>query len=130
MNEPACLNLRALYGRRFRVTLEESADSWANPWYYQIKGTRGIVYPHSAKLLAVEIDNHNRIAKELADMGLRCTQDGDQEKTFVFPLERFEEVAALVKLYRRPQLTEEQRKKLRERALRNLKPKEIEVPVP
>jgi hypothetical protein len=61
-----------------------------------LPGRRGTIYPFGDDLLAVDVDGHPITARRLAELGLRCTQDGDTEKTFVFPVERFAEVAALV----------------------------------
>ncbi len=105
-------DLRALYGARFRITFDEAAEGRSgrnDPWMVQIPcaGKRIMIYLHGAGLLAVQCDNRPSIAKRLADLGLRLVQDGDAEKTFVFPVERFEDVAAIVKPRRRRVLSEE-----------------------
>ncbi len=94
-------DLRALYGARFRITFDEAAEGRSDrndPWLMQIRGTgKGVmIYPHGQGLLAVQCDNRPSIAKRLAELGLRLVQDGDTEKTFVFPVGKFEEVAAVV----------------------------------
>jgi len=105
-------DLKALYGARFQITFDEAAERGRKDlWMMQIPcaGKGVMIYPHGENLLAVQCDNRPSIAKRLADLGLRLVQDGDAEKTFVFPVERFEEVAAIVKPRRRRLLTEEQR---------------------
>src|SRR5262245_30299507 len=49
------------------------------------------------------------LPRVLAALGIALHEDGDQDKTFLFPVERFQEVAKIVKPLRRPALTGEQR---------------------
>src|SRR5262245_31382789 len=105
-------DLKALYGARFQITFDEAAEGRRkDSWLMQIPcaGKGVMIYPHGENLLAVQCDHRPSIAKRLAELGLRLAQDGDAEKTFVIPVERFEEVAAIVKPRRRRLLTEEQR---------------------
>ncbi len=107
-------NLRALFGDRYRVTLEPAATcraKKADRWLMQIpcRGKGVTVYPHGDGLLAVECDHRRFLAKKLVALGLRLHQDGDEEKTFVFPVEIFDKVARIVKPLRRRVLTDEQR---------------------
>src|SRR5262245_39488040 len=105
-------DLRALYGARFQITFDEAAEGRNgrnDPWLMQLpcQGRGVAIYPHGEGLLAVQCDGRPSIAKRLAELGLRLVQDGDAEKTFVFPVERFEEVAAIVKPRRRRVLSEQ-----------------------
>jgi hypothetical protein len=114
-----CVNLKERYGDRYRLGWDPADESGhRDPWMMVLLCQRAVIYPHGGDQLAVEVDGHPVTARRLAELGLRCTQDGDHEKTFVFPLERFEEVAALVLPRRRRQLTPEQR----EAAMKNLRP--------
>jgi hypothetical protein len=107
---PACLNLRELFSTRYRISRDEAFDSLSDPWSHQIPGRCGTIYPFSATLLAVDIDGHPGVAKKVAALpGIRLHQDGDHEKTFVFPLGLFEQVAAIVKPRKRRRQTEEQK---------------------
>ena len=93
-------DLKALYGARFQITFDQAAEGRSkDPWMMQIPcaGKGVMIYPHGENLLAVQCDHRPSIAKRLAELGIRLVQDGDAEKTFVFPLDRFEEVAAIVK---------------------------------
>jgi hypothetical protein len=93
----ACINLKERYGHRYRIAWDPADESGhRHPWMMTMSCRRGTIYPYGGNLLAVDVDGHPITARRLAELGLRCTQDGDAEKTFVFPLERFEEVAALV----------------------------------
>jgi hypothetical protein len=107
-------NLRALFGHRLRVGHDPAAETAAernNPWMMQMacRGQGVTIYPHGEGTLAVQCDNRRFLAKQLAELGLAIHQDGDTEKTFLFPVARFEEVAKIVKPLRRPALTPSQR---------------------
>jgi hypothetical protein len=109
-----CVNLRDRFGHRYRLSRDPAFDSWSDPWGHQIRCRRDVViYPHGGDLLAVELNHHNGLARRLQALGLRCTQHGDHEKTFVFPISRFDEVAAIVQPRKKRQLTDEQKEALR-----------------
>ena len=115
-------DLRALYGARFQITFDEAAEGHSDrkdPWLMQIlcQGRDLVIYPHGEGLLAVQCDRHPFVAKQLVALGLRLIQDGDHEKTFVFPIELFEKVAAIVKPRKRRVLTEQQREAIRARLI-------------
>ncbi len=107
------INLKARFGSRYRITFDPAYDAKGkhllDPWMMQLSGRYGTIYPHSADLLAVECDYHPQAAKKLAALALRCIQDGTGEKTFVFPVEQFEDVAAIVQPKRKRTLSPEQR---------------------
>lgn len=111
------INLKEMLGKRYRITWDEAKEpkTKADPWLMQIPCRYGMIYPYGGKLLAVECDYHPGLGRRLRDLGLVLSQGGDQEKTFLFPMERFEEVAAIVKPKKKRQLTEEQRKMAQER---------------
>jgi hypothetical protein len=73
----------------------------------------GIIYPHVDEMLALELDGHPKIARQVA--GIPCVvlhQDGDEEKTFLFPASLFAQVAALVEPKKIRRLSEEHKAKL------------------
>lgn len=113
---PTCLNLAELFGDRYRIGHDEVAQTWgerADPWMMTILCRRGVIYPQGGDLLAVEVDYRPGIAKQLAALGgVRCVQDGDHEKTFVFPVALFDAVAAIVKPRKRRKLSPERRARL------------------
>ncbi len=109
-----CLNLRELFGDKYRVSIDrESAEGPRDkdPWVQEMRCRRGIIYPFSATHLAVQVDYHPIIAQRLVRMGFGLVQDGDHERTFVFTMDRFDEVAELVLPRSRKYLSEEQRQK-------------------
>jgi hypothetical protein len=79
------------------------------------KGRGLVIYPHGEGLLAAQCDHRPFIAKRLDALGLRRIQDGDHETTFIFPVERFEEVAAVVKPRKRRVMSQERKEVLRAR---------------
>jgi hypothetical protein len=100
---PLCVNLRERFGRQYRITYDPAYDprhvprDKLDPWMMQIPCRGGVViYPYGGQLLAVEVDYRPKTAHRLRQMGLRCTQDGDREKTFVFDAADFDRVAAVV----------------------------------
>lgn len=113
------INLMRLYGERFRITFDEAYSTFKvpkakrDPWMMQIPCKFGTIYPYSDELLAIDVDNHPVAAKAVAAVDdALWHQDGDREKTFLFPLESFEAVAAIVRPRKRRRLTEGQKAKL------------------
>jgi hypothetical protein len=110
---PACIDLRERLGERYRIGFDEAAVNGNTPWMQTIPCRFGTIYPHGNENLAVEVDGHNRIAKQVAAIpGVVLHQDGDDEKTFVFPVSLFDKVAAIVEPKRVKRLTDEQKAKL------------------
>lgn len=106
-----CIDLAARFGGRYRITWDEAAGPRpTDPWLMQIPCQAGTIYPHGGDKLALELDYHRHLAKRVAAIpGVRLHQDGDHEKTFVFPSDLFDAVAAIVQPKRRRQLTPEQK---------------------
>jgi hypothetical protein len=102
-----CPNLRDLFGDKYQIGVDPAALTRAerrDPWLQTILCRFGTIYPFGEGLLAAEVDYHPRVARRLADIpGVRLHQDGDGEKTFVFPVELFEEVARVVRPLRKYQ---------------------------
>jgi len=121
----AAINLLERFGKRFRITFDEafdprgkhSPDCWAMQIPCAFKGVT--LYAHGGPRLAVEINGHRELARRVSLLeGVALHQNGDDEKTFLFDVAQFEQVAVLVKPKRRIRLTEERRKK----AVANLTP--------
>ena len=84
---PTCINLRERFGQRYRIGFDEAAGNRDDSWMMIIPGRFGTIYPYGRESLAVEVDGHPRIAKQVGAIpGIVLHQDGDDEKTFVFPL--------------------------------------------
>ena len=57
----------------------------------------GTIYPHGGETLALELNGHPKIALKVAAIhGVVLHQDGDEEKTFLFPVILFPKVALVV----------------------------------
>jgi hypothetical protein len=110
-----CINLRRSFGQRYKIGFDEAAVTWgerADPWMQTLPCQKGVIFPHSRNMLAVEIDNRPITAKLVAGIsGIVIHQDGDHEKTFLFPVDLFDQVAAIIKPRKRRRLSEEQKAK-------------------
>jgi hypothetical protein len=100
-----CPDLRALYGDRYKLghdPVVRTRSEKADPWLLTLPCRFGTIYPYGRDRLAVEMDCHPAKARRVAQIpGVQLAQDGDREKTFVFPVELFEQVVRVVRLYRR-----------------------------
>ena len=116
----SCINLRETFGKCWRISWDPAYDPRhvpkdnLDPWMMQIPCRGDItIYPHGDSKLTVECDYHPQIAGQLTCIpGVELSQDGDHEKTFVFDVSMFDEVAAIVKPRRRRQLSKRHRAKL------------------
>ena len=112
-----CINLKDRYGDQYRIEFDPAYNprkvpgGKLDPWYMVIPCRRGSIHPHGGNLLAVDVDYRAVTAKRVAALdGVALHQDGDCEKTFVFHVDLFDEVAKLVRPRRRRRLTEQQRR--------------------
>jgi hypothetical protein len=107
MSPTQCPDLWDLFGDKCHIDLDPAALTRAeekDPWLQTIPCQFGVIYPFGEGLLAVDVDHHPKKAIRLAQIpGVRLHQDGDREKTFVFPVELFEEVARVVRPLRKYQ---------------------------
>ncbi len=120
-----CINLRQRFGKVYRITYDPAYDHKGihrknlDPWYMQIPCRKGVIYPQGSDRLAVEIDYHGPTAKLVSKIpGITRTQRGDNEQTFTFHVDLFDQIAELVQPKKRRVLTEEQRQELAQRIQR------------
>jgi hypothetical protein len=119
-----CVYLLERFGDRFRVTWDPAYDPMRvrekDAWMMQLPcAGRGVtIYPHGGNTLAVEVDYRPGVCRQLDALGLQLHQDGDGEKTYLFDVSRFDEVAAIVKPRKRKRLSPEQRAECAERLAR------------
>ena len=83
-NETKPLNLKELFGDRYKIAIDESAfcenESKRNPWYFQIPCKYGHIYPISDKYLGFWCNSGGikaRMVREVNDIEL--VQDGEGE---------------------------------------------------
>jgi hypothetical protein len=112
-----CVNLLERFGGRYRISWDQAREGRdSSPWLMQIPCRGGItIYPHGGTLLAVEVDHHPHVARRLQELGLKLHQDGDHEKTFLFDVRDFEQVAEVVRPHRRHVWTDEERQVVAQR---------------
>ena len=115
------IDLKKIAGDKYRVTIESSyyAESGStqkrnrDPYLWLVEGRHGDVFIWSPELLAVSTHKRGGIAGRLRE--LPCTtvvQDGQDGLTMTFEAQYLDTVADLVKLRRRPVLSEERRAEL------------------
>lgn len=114
-----CVNLRERFGSKYRIAFDEAYDARGkrgdniDPWYMELPCRRGTIYPYGRDVLAVMVDGRPLTAAQLANLsGCRLIQDGDQEKTFLFDVAHFDTVAAIVRPYRKRQVSDAERERL------------------
>jgi hypothetical protein len=107
----SCVNLRQWFGQKYRIRWDEADESnHQDPWMMTIPCRLGTIYPYGGDMLAVEVDGHNPTANRLAVLpDVIAHQIGDFERTYLFHVGLFEQIAALVHPHRKPELTDEQR---------------------
>lgn len=117
-----CVNLWRMLGDEYKISTDPAYDKAGirrvnlDPWYFTIPCKYGTIWPYGGDVLAIEIDYHNPTAQKVrAIPGVKVKHDGDKEKTFLFPLRLFADVARLCHPYRRPRLTPEQKAERAER---------------
>jgi hypothetical protein len=117
-------NLRDLFGDKYQISHDPAAltrREKSDPWMMTIPGKFGIIYPWGTSKLAVEVNGHRYISTHLRRLpGVKVHQDGAAERTIIFPVDLFPQVAALVKSNKIPRRTPSQLANL----LRGPKPSE------
>jgi hypothetical protein len=106
---PTCINLRELFGERFRIGHDEAAATYAeknDPWMMTILCDNGVIYPHGGSRLAAEC--YGPTARKLkAIAGVTVHQQGDREWCMLFDVSIFEQVAEVMKPRKRRHLSPE-----------------------
>lgn len=107
MTTKAPVNLRELFGSRYRVVLDESARQEPggnqDPWLFQIPCKFGDFYPHSDSQIGFYCKSgriRDRLHRELPD--IEVNQMGDGEAVFLFAPEQFDLVVRYAKPKRKP----------------------------
>jgi hypothetical protein len=115
------INLRRRFGRRYRVTYEESY--WAehgpnarieDPQLMILLCRYGHMFPWQDSTLAASVDGYPKVASRLRRLKCcRIVQDGDfGELTVTFDLANFPQVAQIMRPRRRRQLSKSARQRL------------------
>lgn len=118
----SCIDLKATYGKKFKVCLEESypaqpagrRDASDALWLQIIPGRLGHVFPHGGDLLAASTNSRGVTAQRLLALpDVTLWQNGSDGVTVLFPPDRLEDVAALLHLRRRRRVSDKERDRLR-----------------
>ena len=110
-----CLDLAALYGHRFRIVYEEQAGEWPvadRPWLARIACHGGHVGVQGGDRLHAFTDRP-RIGAQLRALPFPERAQGDAEVRVVFHVDHLEAVLAILRPYRRRQVSEAERERLR-----------------
>lgn len=124
-----CVNLRAKFGDRFKVIMEESyaaergsgarAD---DPWLQIIPCQHGHIYPYGDDMLVASTAKRGRVARALSELeSTTVWRDGDDGMDLLFHVDDFEQVAQRMKPRRRRRLSEQERQRLAEMGRQQLK---------
>ena len=111
-----CVDLWRMFGDDYKITTDPAYEptgintSKLDPWYFTIPCKYGVIWPYGRQQLAICIDYHDQIANRVRALpGVWVLLDGDREKTFVFDVQMFKQVAAIVKPRKRKKLSSEQK---------------------
>lgn len=119
MSRGKCIDIKELFGNRYRIVFDEAVVSWtSDPWYYQIPCLFGHIYPHSSDLLGFFCTGPvvmRRLHRQHPD--LEWTEC-DGEGIFYFNLDQFDMVAGYAKPRKRRKLSSEHKRKLAESNMR------------
>ncbi len=106
-------NLKQMFPK-LRVTFDASIEIRNDPCMMEIICAKGIIYPHSDELLALECKTYT--AKQILLIpGTRIWQQGDSEWTILFRLDLFEKIAEIVKPRKKRVMSETRRAQAIER---------------
>lgn len=122
MSRPHCLNLRKLFGDRFKIGIDESYQAERPefraeelPWLMILPCVNGHICPWGGNDLAA-CTKAGPVAKALRQLPfIRIAQDASDGINAVFDVAHFDEVAALMKPRRRRRLSDEARRQAAER---------------
>lgn len=113
-----CINLRKQFPE-YKITLDPAAEDARDPWYFQIPGKRGTIYPYGGVWLAVEVDRHPSAVKVLDRLAaaqpsaVSCVQRGDGEYAFLFDSALLPTVARIVGSRMKRKVSSQMRAKLK-----------------
>lgn len=115
MTEPTCVNLAERFGHRFRIVYEEQVAEWPvadRPWLARIACRYGHVGVQGGEQLYGFTD-HPVIGRRLRALACVERAQGDSEVRIVFPVDHLPAVLALLRPYRRRQVSATERERLR-----------------
>lgn len=123
MNPP--IDLKAKFGHRYRITLESTwtDNNWPGkeadkPWYYEIVGKHGIIYPQSSSQLSLYVRGSRRFkAIHAAYPDWPVKRQGDGEAEFFITESDLPAAAKIIRARRRRLIPDDQKAALLARLL-------------
>jgi hypothetical protein len=108
------VDLRAHFGRRWRIALDEAARGrWRDPWLFIIPCRHGHLFPVDDQRVGASSDHPGAIARKLrAIPGAEVLADGDDGVNVAVPLGQVADVARIMKPRRVRQASAAQREAL------------------
>ena len=109
-----CVNLKERFGDRFKVVYEESYQAERgehgraeDPWLMIMLCQHGEIYPYGDDQLVASTKVVGGIARALKALPFTTLhQDGSDGADVIFPVDRFEDVAGIMKSRKRRRMTE------------------------
>jgi hypothetical protein len=95
----APVDLRAQFGRRWRVELDESAGGrWGDPWLFTVPCRNGHLYPAGPATIGAATNRSGAIVRRLREIdGAEVVADGADGANVLFPLAVARYVARVMK---------------------------------
>jgi hypothetical protein len=120
-----CIDLKARFGHRYKITYDPAYDPKRkrnpDPWYMLLPCRYGDIGPQGGDVLRIELEGrHPKITRQLVEAGCVVTRDADDGHTLLFPVDKFNAVARIVKPRMRRTATEAQREAARQTMRRYL----------
>lgn len=130
-----CVDLKERFGDRYRIAYDPAAalerGGKSNPWYYIIRCKFGEVHPYGGQMLAFHCRGSKMrgiIKREFPDFEIQSWTD-DEEAVFLFHVDRFPELAKIIRPRRSRKLSEEHRRKLTGAGIRALQKRRSSVQI-
>jgi hypothetical protein len=101
------LDLRAEFGRRWRIELDEAAGGrWKDPWLFTVPCRNGHLFPAGPDRIGAATNRSGAIVRRLRQIdGAEVVADGSDGANVVFPLAAARYVARVMKPRSRRKLT-------------------------
>jgi hypothetical protein len=93
------IDLKAKFGRKWQVSLDESASGcWADPWNYIIPCRHGHLYPAGGDYLGAATNRSGAIVRELKAIdGVEVVADGSDGANVIFREKKLSAVQRVMK---------------------------------
>ena len=115
--KPACVDLRAVFGDRFKIRKEADGETWgATPeaervWLWELPCRFGIVYPQGGDVLAATVTG-TYARQKVRELPCLRSRRGDVELVVTFHVDDAEMVLSILKPRLRRRLSPEQRARI------------------